>query len=187
MTQCSENIQAELYLSFAGIFYRPNLNISNNLEELLELWEEEIPSINSELTVLTRFCHENKQGEERLNALWEHYIPLFETGKVEAPPYASVYLNEGQVLGKETAEVDKCYRQAGYKLGQSADQLPDHLAVELEFMALLARDGKKEHLDEFRQSHLLPFLTKLLPLIENTQRPVYFPTASILRKWQLSL
>lgn len=187
MTQWNENIQAELYLSFAGIFYRPNLSVSNNLEELLELWEEEIPSINSELTALTLFCQENKLGEERLNVLWEHYIPLFETGKVEAPPYASVYLNEGQVMGKETAEVDKYYRQAGYELGQSADQLSDHLAVELEFMALLARDGKKEHLDEFRKSHLLPFLMELLPLIENTQRPVYFPTASILRKWQLSL
>lgn len=183
----TENSQAELYLSFAGIFHRPSLEISKHLEEFIDLWEEEIPSIKSEVVALRQFCKDYAPGEQRMNALWEHYIPLFETGKVEAPPYASIYLNpEQQVMGVETFNVRKFYHSAGYDLGQGADQLPDHLAVELEFMALLARDGEDEQLKKFRQIHLLPFLAKILPIIERSIRPIYFPVARILRTWQFS-
>ncbi|MDA8229492.1 MAG: molecular chaperone TorD family protein [Desulfitobacterium hafniense] len=181
-----ESTTAELYLSFATIFHRPHPEVVNHLEELIELWEEEIPDIMEPLAALKKFCQIYAPGETRINTLWEHYIPLFETGSVEAPPFASIYLSgDGLVLGTETIAVQTFYNSAGYAMGEKAEQLPDHLAIELEFLALLARDGEEVLLENFRQKHLIPFLTKILPRIKNGSRPVYSSVAQILQSWQL--
>ncbi|WP_206811888.1 TorD/DmsD family molecular chaperone [Paradesulfitobacterium ferrireducens] len=180
-----QNAKAELYLAFAAIFQRPRPEISDHLEELIELWAEEIPASRTQVQVLEDFCRKHPAGEKRLNTLWEHYIPLFETGKVEASPYASVHLNrEKQVLGTESMAVKSFYEKAGYAI-ESNGELPDHLAVELEFAALLARDGQEEYLAEFKKVHLLPFLSVILPLIRNSGRPVYAAAAAILQDWQI--
>ncbi|GAB6174995.1 hypothetical protein JCM15765_44730 [Paradesulfitobacterium aromaticivorans] len=180
-----ESTKAELYLAFAAVFQRPRPEVSDHLEELLELWAEELPASFAQLQELKNFCQNYAAGEERINALWEHYIPLFETGKVEASPYASVYLNrEKQVLGEESLAVKSFYEACGYVI-ESTGELPDHLAVELEFAALLARDAAEERLTEFRKHHLLPFLRAILPLIQKSGRPVYAAAAAILQDWQI--
>jgi len=79
-----KSMSAELYLSFAAVFHRPNQEVSDHLEELIDLWSEVIPDIEEQVQKLKTFCHQFPPGEQRLNALWEHYIPLFETGAVEA-------------------------------------------------------------------------------------------------------
>ena len=134
-----KSISAELYLSFAAIFHRPSQDVSDHLEELIDLWSEVIPEIDELVQKLTTFCHQFPPGEQRLNVLWEHYIPLFETGAVEVPPYASVYFGEeGLVLGKEAFNVQQFYATCGYEMGEVSGELPDHLAVELEFCALVS-------------------------------------------------
>lgn len=176
---------AELYLSFAGIFHRPHPEIAENLEELIELWREEIPGSRADIEEIEEYCRKYPSVDERLNALWEHYIPLFEVGDIEAVPYASVYFNNnGLVLGKEAEEVRDFYRFCGYEIGNERQELPDHLAVELEFLALLASQGKTQQLGEFEKDHLKPFLRKVLPLIIKSKRPVYSSTAKILERWQ---
>ncbi|GAB6152257.1 hypothetical protein JCM17380_10070 [Desulfosporosinus burensis] len=175
------SVIAELYLSFAAVFHRPNLEVSDHLEELVDLWSEIIPEIDEPLQKLKAFCQQFPPGEQRLNALWEHYIPLFETGAVEASPYASVYgEEEGLVLGKEAFNVQQFYANCGYVMGEKSGELPDHLAVELEFCALLASNGQAELLLEFLKKHLTPFLESILPRIKNSHRPVYAEVATIL-------
>ena len=182
------SISAELYLSFAAVFHRPNQDVSDHLEELIDLWSEVIPEIEELVHKLSSFCHQYPPGEQRLNALWEHYIPLFETGAVEASPYASVYFwEEGLVLGKEAFSVKHFYATCGYGMGEESGELPDHLAVELEFCALLARNGQDEALKDFEKRHLILFLNSILPRIRNSYRPVYSEVATILEIRQLNL
>ena len=181
-------MSAELYLSFAAVFHRPNQDVSNHLEELIDLWSEVIPEIDESVQKLRTFCLQFPPGEQRLNALWEHYIPLFQTGAVEASPYASVYYGEeGLVLGKEAFNVQQFYATCGYCIGEESGELPDHLAVEFEFCALLARNGQDELLTEFQQKHLNPFLKKILPKIKKSHRPVYSEVATILEVKPLNL
>ena len=183
-----KSMNAELYLSFAAVFHRPNQEVSDHLEELIDLWSEVIPDIEELVQKLRTFCHQFPPGEQRLNALWEHYIPLFETGAVEASPYASVYLGkEGLVLGKEAFNVQQFYANCGYVMGTESGELPDHLAVELEFCSLLARNGQDESLKDFEKKHLAPFLNCILPRIKNSSRPVYSEVATILEVRQLNL
>ncbi|MEA4902767.1 TorD/DmsD family molecular chaperone [Desulfitobacterium sp.] len=183
----NNNSIAEIYLSFATVFHRPKQDISDHLEDLIDIWAEEIPGIECSVQELRTFCSQFPPGEERLNTLWEHYIPLFETGAVEASPYASVYFEEdGLVLGKEAFSVKQFYVTCGYVMGESKE-LPDHLAVELEFCALLARSGQYKELNKFEQRHLNPFLKRVLPRIINSNRPFYAGVAAILETRQLNL
>ncbi len=183
-----KNTLAELYLSFAAVFHRPNQEVSDHLEELIDLWSEIVPEIDEAVQNLRSFCDQFPAGEQRLNALWEHYIPLFETGAVEASPYASVYFEkEGLVLGKEAFNVQQFYANCGYCMGEKSGELPDHLAVELEFCALLSRNGQDDALKVFEQKHLGPFLKSILPKIKKSHRPVYTEVASILEAKPLNL
>lgn len=177
---------AELYLSFAGIFHRPHRDVAEHLEDLLELWREEIPEALACTGEIEDFCRRFPRADQRLDVLWEHYIPLFEAGAIQAVPYASVYLSDnGWVWGKEAEEVRDFYRSCGYEVSDEGRELPDHLAVELEFLALLARDGRTAEVAEFREKHLRPFLSKILPLIMESARSVYGSAAGILAIWQL--
>lgn len=56
-----------------------------------------------------------------------------------APPYGSVYLDEARtVMGASTAKVAAFYHNCGLALAEDFHELPDHFAVELEFMSFLA-------------------------------------------------
>jgi TorA maturation chaperone TorD len=60
---------------------------------------------------------------------------------VVAPPYASFYLEiQGLVSVEKTAEVLRFYHRAGFSLMVDLQENPDHIAHELEFMALLASE-----------------------------------------------
>ncbi|MBI5049631.1 MAG: molecular chaperone TorD family protein [Nitrospirae bacterium] len=56
-----------------------------------------------------------------------------------APPYGSVYLEgERRVMGDTTIDAVKFYRQAGVEMDRDEQKdMPDHIAVELEFMYYL--------------------------------------------------
>ena len=57
--------------------------------------------------------------------------------KLLAPAYGSVYLEEQHtVMGNSTIDAEKRYLQEGLKI--SRKEIPDHIAIELEFMHFLA-------------------------------------------------
>lgn len=58
--------------------------------------------------------------------------------RVPAPPYGSVYLEEGRrLLGDSTIDVITRYREAGVEIAPDQKDVPDHIAIELEFLAYL--------------------------------------------------
>lgn len=82
---------------------------------------------------------------EAFRALQAEYVRLFINAlpEVPCPPYGSFYL-EGTLMGESTVRLRKLY--AGY--GWQTDELADHIAVELEFLALLAAQGEDESIRE---------------------------------------
>ena len=84
--------------------------------------------------------------EAALLELEKEYTRLFVTAypRVVAPPYSSVYLDEqGQVWGASTAEAARLYEAAGLGMSRDLHDLPDHIAVEMEFASHLIGEQQK--------------------------------------------
>lgn len=109
--------------------------------------------------------------------------------KLVAPPYGSVWLDEQKtVMGDSTARVAAFYHSNGLHLADDFHELPDHFAVELEFMSYLAfkqreafaagevlesnrlRDLQREFLGTFLLPWLEPFTDAI---IDDAEAPFY--------------
>lgn len=79
-------------------------------------------------------------GNSSLDALAVEHARLFiGPFQLVAPPYGSIYLDDAKtVMGDSTARVAAFYNTCGLHLADDFHELPDHFAVELEFMAYLA-------------------------------------------------
>ncbi|MBI4331940.1 MAG: molecular chaperone TorD family protein [Chloroflexi bacterium] len=82
-----------------------------------------------------------EQGEEGLLEELSHtYVRLFfASPHFVAPPYESVYVEGGFVMGETAVKVSHEYSRESLDLSPCFKDLPDHIAVELEFMAFLSR------------------------------------------------
>lgn len=61
------------------------------------------------------------------------YTRLFDSPGAPAPPYGSLYL-EGRLMGETTLSALDAYRRAGLEPAEDLGDLPDHAAVEAEFL-----------------------------------------------------
>lgn len=121
----------------SACFYEPqkNLLIEENLcANLTECLEQVCP----DASVYSDDMEKSIQNytEEELQV---EYAKLF-VGPFEllAPPYGSVYLDEGgRVMGDSTMEVIDVYDKEGLSRSDNFKDLPDHIVVEMEFMSFL--------------------------------------------------
>lgn len=94
---------------------------------------------------------ENSFRSLGLEALTLDYTRLF-LGPFEtlARPYGSVYLDgERVVMGESTQQALTLYREGGFEVAEDLREMPDHVAVELEFLYLLSyRLGQATEKDE---------------------------------------
>ena len=94
-----------------------------------------------------------------LASLQAAYVSLFINARPETPcpPYGSFYL-EGTLMGTSTVRLNKLYHEYGFQ----TDELADHIAVELEFLALLTTlISHKQVLDDY--NFLLDHLRQWTP------------------------
>jgi putative dimethyl sulfoxide reductase chaperone len=83
------------------------------------------------------------------------YTRLFLGPGKHISPHESVQLKRGSGIlwGPETSAVRKAYHQAGFDIGETETDIPDHLSVELDFLALLAGEEAQAWTDrDFAQT-----------------------------------
>ncbi len=121
------------------------------------------------------------------------YCQLFlGPGRPIAQLYGSTYL-EGSLFGESTVQVQQMYAKSGLRIPESQHELPDHLSIELAYMAHLTfqeeRDPANSSLWRTRQlkflrDHLGRWLPELCNTLEqNNAHPYYLlaaRTASLL-------
>jgi TorA maturation chaperone TorD len=133
-----EQARRDCYKLLAACFYQPQkkLFLDENIYARL-------------VNMLTRVCPEAAPFAEKMAAsvmqykdedLLVEYARLFVgPNELLAPPYGSVYLEQGRsVMGESTARVMDFYKAEGLSMDEYFENLPDHIAAELEFMYYLA-------------------------------------------------
>ncbi len=105
------------------------------------------------------------------------------------PPYGSYYLESNkELMGETTAAVSRIYLEAGLSIDEDFKELPDHIALELEFIYYLltnlhnpeiVKNEKhfarlKNLLAQFHNVYFLPFIAAFTnKLSENTNNDFY--------------
>ena len=133
-----EQARCECYRLLAACFYQPHK------ETLLQERFFENLSL-----LLKRVCPDaavisEKMGREIMKydneELLVEYARLFiGPYELKAAPYGSIYLDEGRkIMADSTSQVNDFYRRMGLDMDADFTELPDHIAVELEFMYYLS-------------------------------------------------
>lgn len=120
----------------AACHYEPTTAFAE--ERLFDSMLTAAERLDPELAALTRRLGQAFSATD-LQALLVDYTRLF-LGPVQAlaRPYASVWLTGENVLMQDsTMDLVKLYEQGGFEIAEDFQDLPDHVAVELEFLYLL--------------------------------------------------
>lgn len=139
VTEESE-FRANMYGILALAFSTPRTEPGRLYEAILEAHHSLRP--NDRLT--------SKGRELPTEHLSKEHLRLFVgPGKVPCPPYESVYrqdrlvMERGLVMGPSAADVRHRYAEADLVLPKNFTDLPDHIAVEMEFMHFLCAEELK--------------------------------------------
>ncbi|RME07852.1 MAG: hypothetical protein D6803_02805 [Anaerolineae bacterium] len=139
MTLVSPRLRQALYRLFAWLFLYPDDErlelLRRGAAELLEntpLWEGMAYAGGLQNVLATLAAMTPEQAE----ALRKEHMRLFVV-KPLAPPYESFYVApDAEARGWVTVQMQRLYARHGLKMGE-LNELPDHLAVELEFLSWL--------------------------------------------------
>ena len=131
----------------AVLFYEPKGVLAAGAEEFFTSFSPVATAYDADLEEHFTALQEAYEKTD-LTTLQVDYAALF-VGPAEllACPFGSIHLEKDhQLLGETTAMVQRLDRQAGLQLDQEANMVPDHIAVELEFLhyLLIKRTQSKE-------------------------------------------
>ncbi len=175
---CEHCPRAHSYKILAECFYPPDGRLVKALGELGTAARECLPEIIGSIP--------------RVDDLGRHmvdYSRLFlGPFKVLAPPYGSVYLEDGKFMGSSSLDAREVYNQEG--LNVVLKEAPDHISVELEFMYLLvlkeaeARDNSdcdhaavlRDKQASFLQTHLGRWIGSFVENIERHAQTDFYRT-----------
>ena len=175
----ADRLRADCYRWLAACFYPPGSAILEQkqlLGHLADALGTICPEAQTSSEEMARACRDT--GDEELAV--DHARLFVGPFGLRAAPYGSLYLDgEGMVMGSSTMRVLETYAQEGLAVDDEFTDLPDHIAVELEFMYYLVcraveefgdggADGcahtvnvQRRFLDEFLLPWLEPFCHKI--------------------------
>lgn len=119
-------------------------------------------------------------------------------GRLLAPPYESFYKTgrsedgRGHLRGQPEREVHAEYRSHGYRMPESFVDYPDHIAVELEFIAVMTEEEAnawrrgdadralsiQQYVDSFRSRHPASWFPEFKGDVHSGARHVFYPAVT---------
>ncbi len=135
MTDVAE-AREDLCRYLAACYYEPAPEFAE--DRLFESMQRAAEVLGPDLAAQARRVGEAFAAQD-LETLLVDYTRLF-LGPVQplAPPYGSRWLSgETTLMQDSTLAVRELYRQGGFEIDDAFQDLPDHVAVELEFLYLL--------------------------------------------------
>lgn len=145
--------QADLFSIAARVMRRPDASLAVDVMEgrlsarlgaAVAAGAENALAFLDELRTFEEASAKRDAEEMRLRLEVDYNRLFVGPGALAAPPYESYYASEAKAPGsgrlrtEEERQVVRAYARRGYAMPEELVELPDHIAVELEFLALLA-------------------------------------------------
>ncbi|MED4354481.1 molecular chaperone TorD family protein [Schinkia azotoformans] len=177
-----------IYKILSSLFYKPTEDSLQSLSILQEVFFETDENLCLLTTALLK-----EAKKESLNSLIFDFGRLFVgSSRPLASPYASIYLEgKWEVMGQSTIDTLQYYKEAGLEIKEDFHELPDHIAVELEFVYYLIYKYLEENDEKYLSSqqkfvekilnNWVPSFAKLIK--EHAETEFYRLIGSILEKW----
>lgn len=180
-------LREDAYRLLAACFYPPTAQLREEqcCTTLAQILDQLCPAAADHARQAAA-CLNNSTAEQLLIEYSRLFLGPF---KLVAPPYGSVWLDQSKtVMGESTARVAAFYQAHGLRLADDFPELPDHIAVELEFFSYLAFKQREAGITEdnagaepyaqaqqaFLSTFLLPWLTPFSEAITNDgEAPFY--------------
>lgn len=180
-------LREDAYRLLAACFYPPSPELFEErcLPSLADLLEDLAPDA-------ARHARDAAHAFEQASPVSlavEHARLFIGPFRLVAPPYGSLYLDDAKtVMGESTGKVSAFYGSCGLHLADDFHEMPDHIAVELEFLSFLAHKERESvaagdrgeasrfaglqiaFLDRFLLPWLSPFTRSVM---EGTESPFY--------------
>ncbi len=193
----TQQLHADIFKLLAACFYKPEkeILIENDLPGTLASLVKDVSGETYRGALQMKEAVKKYSIEE----LQVEYTRLF-IGPfgVAVPPYGSYYLEKtGEVMGETTREVMQLYRKAGLAIDKEFTELPDHIAVELEFAYYLVttinnpdvRDSENKYgilhalYTQFYSLYFIPFISAFSNrLLQETDNDFYLGLVICLRE-----
>lgn len=120
-----KEVRRETYRLLAQCYYTPDENTIESFKTLTEL--------------AGQYCENDEKtsiDDDFTSILVDHTRLFVGPYQILAPPYGSIYMeNAGMVMGESTIDAINRYKESG--LNVVLKEIPDHVAIELEFMYFL--------------------------------------------------
>ena len=163
MTATNQKFDPELLLTLSRLFTYPKEK--PGLDDLKIVFGDE--KLNNDKIA-------DFSKPEGLTSLQTEYVRLFINAlpEVTCPPYGSFYL-EGLLMGQSTVELNKVYSD----YGMLTDEMPDHIAVELEFLGLLSSLPADDAIDDdyiFLVNHLRSWTPDFFEQVEKNDESGFY-------------
>lgn len=176
--------RADVYRLLSACFYQPEAAFLE--EELFGQMKISMAKLHP-LIVTDILTLENAFKSVDLEALQLDYSRLF-LGPFEilAKPYGSVYLDGDKVvMGDSTINALALYRKGQFDIAEDFREVPDHIAVELEFLYLLtfqiaqsAEEAKRDDLirlkHKFMREHIGSWLAPFAEAVCNGAKTDFY-------------
>ncbi|OIJ18119.1 hypothetical protein BKP45_11015 [Anaerobacillus alkalidiazotrophicus] len=131
--------KANLYKVLSELFNKPNQDLQVLFEPLRNSLQTLYPDLVTDGKELENEFNRIFEQDEELTTLAVEHAKLFiGPFDVLAPPYSSIYLENGrQLQGESTTYAEQMYQEAGIVMSKDFKDVPDHIKVELEFIYYL--------------------------------------------------
>ena len=133
-----ESKRMDIYKTLSSFFQLPGTDI-DDIDIQLKNFEKQLESLDSKSLDALKKMRGGLYNLNHHDDLLTDFSKLFiGPYNLLAPPYGSVYLEDGnRIMGESTADVIQKYRAAGIAISDDFKEAPDHISAELEFMYFL--------------------------------------------------
>ena len=128
-----ERDRASVFNVFTALLCQPEEDLlrNNQVFDTVGLALSNVNPACSEIVGRMQEAAKQSSAQELLIEYTRLFIGPFKT---LVPPYSSLYFGSDTLMSDETVWVVDFYRKAGLKFDQETKEVPDHIAIETEFM-----------------------------------------------------